>query len=291
MHLIIEKLLAQGAIVTDGSWGTQLQRRNLGRGENPDSWNLSHPDVVQEIAQLYVDAGSKIILTNTFGANRFVLGKFGLAEKTKEINAAGVEISKAAAQDKAYVFASIGPSGKMLLRKDVTQEELYAAFEEQANTQAKAGADGIVVETMMDLEEAVVAVKAAKTTGLPVVACMVFDAGKNKDRTMMGNTPEQVVQGLVSAGADVVGANCGQGIEGFIPICKRLKAATDLPIWIKANAGIPEVVGAEVVYKTTAAEFAGFVPELIKSGASFIGGCCGTDETFIREIKKAVAGK
>ena len=290
MHRLIENLMKDGPVLTDGSWGTQLFKRGLPGGKPPDSWNLTNPEQVEEVARQYVEAGSRIILTNTFGANRYVLGKFGLADKVIEINAKGVEISKKAAGTTAYVFASMGPSGKMLITKDVSQDDLQQAFEEQAQAIVKAGADAIVVETMMDLSEARIAATAAKQTGLPVIACLVFDSGKQKDRTMMGNTPEQAVEVLSKIGVDGIGANCGQGIEGFIPICKRMRAATDLPLWMKPNAGLPETIQGQVVYKTTAQDFVRFVPELVQAGANFIGGCCGTDQEFIREIGKTLKG-
>ena len=151
-----------------------------------------------------------------------------------------------------------------------------------------AGADGIVVETMMDVNEAVIAVRAAKETGLPVVASMVFDSGKQKDRTMMGNTPEQAVTELTAAGADVIGANCGQGIEGFVPICARMRTASSIPLWMKPNAGLPELVDGQVVYRTTPADFVKFVPALAGAGANFIGGCCGTNREFVEAIRDSV---
>ena len=288
MHAFIANLIKDGPVLTDGSWGTQIMKRGLQPRESPDSWNLTHPEKVEEVAQEYVNAGSRVILTNTFGSNRFVLGKFGLADKMAAINIKGVEISKKAAGTKAYVFASMGPSGKLLVTKDVTEDNLRQAFEEQARAIAQAGADAIVVETMMDLSEARIAAEAAKQTGLPVIACLVFDAGKLKDRTMMGNTPEQAVEVLSRAGVDALGANCGQGIEGFIPICRRMRSATDLPLWMKPNAGLPEMAGGKVVYKTTAQEFVRFVPELVQAGANFIGGCCGTEQAFISEIGKTL---
>lgn len=286
MHPFIQSILAQGPLLTDGAWGTQLQARGLTTGEFPDGWNLTHADKVGEVARAYVEAGSQIILTNTFGANRVRLAESDeLARQVVEINRKGVGISKQAAEGRAYVFASIGPSGKMLMSGEVDADALKAAFEEQAHAQAEAGADALVVETMSDLAEAKAAVVAAKTTGLPVVACMVFDSGKNKDRTMMGTTPEQAAQTLTQAGADVIGANCGQGIEGFVPICQRLHEATDRPIWIKANAGLPQLEGGHPVYKTLPESFALVAPDLIKAGASFIGGCCGTNPDFIRALK------
>lgn len=282
MNQLLAQLLARGPALTDGAWGTQLQARGLATGDFPDLWNLSHPDRVAAVAQSYVDAGSQVILTNTFGANRIRLTEAGAADRVAEINRAGAEISRRAAGGKAKVFASIGPTGKMLMTGEVSEADLLAAFTEQASALASGGADALVVETMADLTEAQIAVRAAKTTGLPVVACMVFDSGKNKDRTMMGTTPEQAVAGLEEAGADVVGANCGQGIAGFVPICARIHAATRLPIWIKGNAGLPQMVDGKVHYATTPEEFAAFIPQLVQAGASFIGGCCGTSPDFIR---------
>ncbi len=290
MNSFIEVLIKGGPVLTDGSWGTQIMKRGLKPGESPDSWNLTHPKEVEEVAREYVDSGSRVILTNTFGANRYVLGKFGLADRVSEVNIAGVEISRSAAGEKAFVFASMGPSGKLLATKEVDETGLASAFEEQARALLQAGADAIVVETMMDLAEARIAAVAAKKTGLPVVACMVFAAGKAKDRTMMGNTPEQAVEVLSSVGVDVIGANCGQGIEGFIPICTRMRSATGLPLWMKANAGLPERIDGQVVYRTTPKDFVRFVPDLVKAGANFIGGCCGTDRAFISEMARTLKG-
>jgi methionine synthase I (cobalamin-dependent) len=288
MSSVIQRLVSRGLVVTDGAWGTELQARGLGLGEFPDAWNLTHPDRVAEVARAYVAAGSQVILTNTFGANRVRLAENALADRVVEINARGVEISREAAGGKAVVFASIGPSGKLLLSGEITPDDLRSAFEEQAQALAEAGADGLVIETMSDLEEANLAVTAACRTGLPIAACMVFDSGKDKDRTMMGMTPEQAAKALTEAGADVIGANCGQGIASFAGICRRLRAATDRPIWLKPNAGLPKVVEGRAVYTTSPEEFAGYVPELIKLGATFIGGCCGSNPGFVAAIVRCV---
>lgn len=290
VHPTIAALLADGPVVTDGAWGTQLQGLGLPPGQFPDLWNLEHPDRVAQVARSYVEAGSRVILTNTFGANRFVLGRQGLADRVGELNRAGVAISRQAAAGRAKVFASIGPSGVMLLMGEVGHDELREAFAEQAAAQAEAGADGVVVETMSDPVEARLAVEAAKRTGLPVVASMVFDSGANKDRTMMGATPEQAAAVLRDAGADVVGANCGQGIAGFAAICRRMRDAAGLPVWIKPNAGLPELVDGRAVYRQSPGEFAAEVPALIEAGAAFIGGCCGTNPEFIRAIVARVGG-
>jgi methionine synthase I (cobalamin-dependent) len=289
MHPLIQHLVSHGLVITDGAWGTELQARGLALGDFPDAWNLTHPDRVGEVARAYLEAGSQVILTNTFGANRIRLGEQAVADRLAEINARGVEISLKAAAGRARVFASIGPTGKLLMSGEVTEAELRAAFAEQAQALAQARPDGLVVETMSDLEEAKLAVSAARETGLPVVACMVFDSGKDKDRTMMGTAPEQAAQALTEAGADVIGANCGQGIAGFIAICRRLHAATERPIWIKANAGLPTMVDGRARYSATPDEFAGYIPELIKAGASFIGGCCGTRPDFIAAISHCLA--
>ena len=284
MHELIEQLLGAGPVVTDGAWGTQLQERGLEIGACPDAWNLTHAEKVAEVARAYVEAGSDVVLTNTFGATRFVLARHDLADKTAEINRDGVTISREAAAGRAKVFASMGPSGVMLMQAD--PEEIQAAFEEQARAMAEAGADAIVVETMSDPAEAVLAVAAVRSTGLPVVACMVFDSGADHDRTMMGTTPEQAAEQLTEAGADCIGSNCGQGIDGFVSICRRLRAATDRPIWIKANAGLPQMTDGKTTYAETPAQFARRVPELVEAGASFIGGCCGTTPAFIQAIRK-----
>ncbi|NCC33719.1 MAG: homocysteine methyltransferase, partial [Chloroflexia bacterium] len=181
MHPTLQGMLAHAPVLTDGAWGTQLQLLGLTTGMCPDAWNLERPELVEQVANAYVDAGSRIILTNTFGANRFTLARHGLSEKVAEINRAGVEISRRAADGRALVFASIGPSGKMLMMGDVSEDDLHAAFAEQARAMADAGADGIVIETMSDPAEAKLAVAAAKKTGLPVVGCMVFDSGPAKD--------------------------------------------------------------------------------------------------------------
>jgi 5-methyltetrahydrofolate--homocysteine methyltransferase len=288
MSSLIAELLKQGPVVTDGAWGTQLQSLGLPSGTCPDQWNLSHPEHVEQVPKAYVEAGSQIVLTNTFRANRVALADYGLADQVAQINRAGAAISRRAAGTRARVFGSIGPSGKMLSAGQVKEEELHRAFAEQAQALADSGVDALVIETMADLDEAKLAVAAARATGLPVVACTVFDSGKDKDRIMTGRTPEQVAQELTAAGADVVGANCGQGIASYVAICRRLHAATDRPIWIKANAGVPRIVGDQAVYETSAEQFAEFGPQLVAAGASFIGGCCGTGPDYIRALKQRI---
>lgn len=285
MHPLIAKLLP-GPVITDGAWGTQLQAQGLGAGECPDIWNLTHPERVEKVARAYVEAGSQVILTNTFGATRVRLADHDAGDKTAAINKAGVEISKRAAAGRALVFASVGPTGKMLAMGEATEEELRATFAEQINALAAAGTDAILLETFADLDETRAAIAAAKTTGLPVIASLVFDSGAQRDRTMMGATPEEAVAALTEAGVDVIGANCGRGIEGYLAIAKRLRAATTLPIWIKANAGLPEIVAGQTVYPAIPEFFADKAAEIVAAGTTFIGGCCGTSPAFIAAISK-----
>jgi methionine synthase I (cobalamin-dependent) len=282
---LIDELIAEGPALLDGAWGTELQARGLAAGAVPDFWNLEHADRVEEVARAYVDAGSGIILTNTFRANVVAQENHPDRSRLDQVNRAGVAISKRAASGRARVFASMGPGGKLLLSGQVDEPTLRAAFEQQAQALATAGADAIVIETMADLDECGFAIEAARATGLPVVACMVYDSGKRKDRTMMGVTPEQAAEAITRAGADVVGANCGNGIEGYVPVCARLAAATDRPIWIKANAGLPELRGSEVIYRTTPDEFVSHLDALVDAGASFVGGCCGTNPAFIAALR------
>jgi methionine synthase I (cobalamin-dependent) len=282
--------IAAGPVLADGGWGTELQKRGLAEGECPDRWNLLHPERVIDVARSYVEAGSSVILTNTFRANRVALARYGLAGEAAAMNRAGASLSREAARERALVFASIGPTGKMLALGEIPEEETLAAFREQAEALAEGGADALLIETMSDLAEASLALAGARAAGLPVLVSFAFESGKNKDRTMTGVTPEQAARRMTEAGADGVGANCGVGIAEYVPICRRLRAATALPLWIKPNAGLPELEGGRPVYRTGPEQFASFIPALIQAGANFIGGCCGTDPEFIRASARAMAG-
>ncbi|MBW2543701.1 MAG: homocysteine S-methyltransferase family protein [Deltaproteobacteria bacterium] len=287
MNQTIRDLLNDRPVILDGAWGTQMQAKGLPDGACPDEWNLSSPERVEEVAREYVEAGSQIIITNTFSSTRLCLEQNALADKVREINVAGVEISKRAAGTEARVFASMGPTGKSLFMGEVSPEQIAESYQEQADALASGGADGIVVETMMDLKEAELAVQAAKSTGLPVVACMTFGRGKNKDHTMMGVTVAEAVECFGKLGADVIGSNCGQGLEGMLKTCEVLKERTELPIWIKSNAGIPRLEGGETVYGTTAEQFVELARPVVDAGADFIGGCCGTSPAYIELLSRA----
>jgi len=280
--------LAEGLLITDGAWGTELQARGLQLGDSADAWNLSQPRLVEEVACAYAEAGSQVILTNTFRANAVAMPDRSVAE-LDEINRAGVAISKRAAAH-ARVVASIGPTGKTLHSGEVSREQVLAALDAQAQSLAAAGADALLIETFSELEEAMLAVGAARNTGLPVIASFAFVSGRNKDRTMTGATPEAVAVAMVDAGADAVGTNCGAGVALAVPVCRRLHAACDLPIWVKPNAGLPVLEAGNIRYGTSAGFFASHVAALRDAGASFLGGCCGSTPEFIRALVKARSG-
>jgi methionine synthase I (cobalamin-dependent) len=275
--------LRHGPLITDGAWGTQMQNRGLEPGLCPDYWSLDHADLVEEVARLYVEAGSEVILTNTFRANPVSL-EGASDSKVREINIAGVGISRRASGGKAKVVASIGPTGKMLMTGEIDEAAVEAAFTLQSAALAEAGPDALILETFSDLEEASIALRAALKTGLPVVVSFAFDSGKNKDRTMMGVTPEQAAKRMEAEGASAIGANCGAGPESFAGIGVRFRDVCELPIWLKPNAGLPVVEGGKVSYSMTAQPFAAHLAELLDAGACFVGGCCGTSPDFIRAL-------
>lgn len=276
-------------VILDGAWGTELQARGLAIGECPDAWNLVRPDAVSSVARAYVDAGSQVILTNTFGASRIALQQHGLAHHAVEINRIGARISIEAAGTRAMVFGSIGPTGAVFSDDGLQQDVALAAFQEQAEALTVERVSGLVIETMCDLTEARLALRAATATGLPVVACMTYSFGKAQDRTITGITPEQAAAALQEGGAWAIGANCGNGAEQMLPICRRLRAATSLPLWIKPNAGLPTLRNGVADYATTPEQFAAWAEELVDAGASFIGGCCGTSPDFIGALVEALS--
>ena len=284
VHPTIARLISNGPVVTDGAWGTLLQSMGLQPGECPDAWNLVHPDRVTRVARAYVEAGSRIILTNTFRSNPIALAAHGLEGQAETLNTAGVSASREAAGSNTLVFASIGPSGTMLAAGEKTAAELRETFDQQVRALAAAGPDGFVIETMGDLEEALLALAAARQTSLPVVVSMVFDSGRERDRTMTGVTPEQAAQTLTEAGADVIGMNCGVGLDNVGELCARLRSSTPRPVWVKPNAGLPTMIDGTARYTTSPRDFAHAAAGIIAAGASFIGGCCGTTPDHIRAV-------
>ena len=242
-----------------------------------------------DVARSYVRAGSDIVLTNSFGASRVMLECHGLADQAQAINRSAAALSREAAGDDAYVFGSMGPSGKLLSMGEIEESLLYDAFAEQARALAEGGADALVLETMSDLAEVEVALGAIRqTVSLPCGVCMTFDSGANKLRTMMGVTPGALLGAAEAGGAAFVGANCGVGVEDYLAIAELLVRDRRLPVWIKPNAGLPVLEDGRTVYRTQPAEFAAFAPRFFALGVQMLGGCCGTNPDFVRALRATV---
>lgn len=274
-------------VLLDGAWGTALQQRGLPIGESPEEWNLSHPDDVFAIARSYIDAGSEVILTNTFGVNRIALARHGLAHRLKELMLHGIELSRRAADDNAKVFASIGPTGLFPSIDESCRDDCASAFGEIAELLHTASVDAVVLETMSDATEASIALREIKRIGVPVVVSFVFDSGADGMHTMMGNSPEEIAEAFTAQHADALGLNCGRDLDAAIGVCRRLRAATSLPLWCKPNAGIPEWKNHEIVYPMGPPDFVLRYHDLIDAGANFIGGCCGTTPEVISALARS----
>ena len=286
----LSDLLKNRILLSDGAWGTYLQKKGLRPGECPELWNVTHRQEVLDIALSYIEAGSDMIETNSFGGSMYKLEKYGLAGRVKELNKAAAEISREAAGPDKLVLGSVGPTGKMIITGEVTPEALYEAFREQVKALEEGGADAIVVETMTDLDEAVEAVKAARENNrLEVICTMTFDRLITGEyRTMMGISPSDMVQPLLKAGATILGTNCGNGMAGMIPVVEEIRKCDPVvPILVHANAGIPLYRDGKTIFPEDPEEMASFALQLIKAGANIIGGCCGTTPEHIRKIRIA----
>ena len=232
-----------------------------------------------------------MIESNSFGGTSFKLEHYELHDRVLELNTSAASISRDAAGDDKYVIASMGPTGKMLVMGDVTEDELYDAFKEQALGLAEGGADAVCIETMSDIDEAVCAVKAVKeNTDLEVICTFSFEKTVSDEyRTMMGVSPTDMVAALVPAGADIVGTNCGNGMERMVEIVKEIrKADANIPILVHANAGMPQNINGKDVFPDTPEDMARMAPGLVAAGANIIGGCCGTTPAHIAAIREAV---
>jgi 5-methyltetrahydrofolate--homocysteine methyltransferase len=291
MSSLLDRLRSGAVLVGDGAWGTQLMARGLEPGDSPEAVNLSNPHVLGEIAELYLDAGAELVTTNTFGASPLNLARYGLAERTEEVNRAAVLALKPAVAGRALISGSVGPTGSMLTPYgDADPATVREAFRRQISALLDAGADTVCIETMTDLAEALLALEAARSLSdeVPVIATMTFDATPRGYFTIMGSSVEQACAALAEAGADVVGSNCGNGVEKMVEIAREFAGHATVPIAIQSNAGLPEHRDGVLVWPESPEFMAARVPELIDLGVKIIGGCCGTGPEHIRAIRAAV---
>lgn len=276
-------------LVADGAMGTMLIQKGLKPGDCPEKINLENPELLEEIAREYLDAGAEIIQTNTFGASPLKLRLYNLDDKTEDININAVRAARKASNGKALIAASCGPCGRLLKPYgDISHEVIRAQFERQIKALVSEGIDLLCIETMTDLNEARLAIEAAKSVSpsLPVSAMMTFDATPRGFFTIMGVSIEQAATGLAKAGADIIGSNCGNGIEKMIEIARELKTYTKLPTMIRPNAGLPALDGEMPVYPETPEFMAEKCGQLLSLGVNIIGGCCGTTPAHTAEIKR-----
>lgn len=287
---LLNRLAQEEPIISDGATGTYLQMHGLEPGGCPEAFNADHPDIVRGMSAAYSEAGSEMVLTNSFGGNRFMLKKYGYGDQLHRFNRLAAELAREGAGDDCYVVGSMGPTGEFVEPLgEVTEREMFEAFAEQAAALAEGGADAILAETMTAVEEATLAVQAAKeATGLPVLVSMTFDKGPRGYFTMMGISPEQGVLKLHAGGADVVGTNCGNGIERMVEISDIMRDLTDQPLVVHSNAGIPKLVDMKIVYDEGPRWMAKRFRRMAEMGIKIIGGCCGTTPEHIRELVKAV---
>ncbi len=286
-----EAVLTKRPLLADGATGTMLQSMGLPVGEPPEKWTLENPEAVKELAQRYAEAGSDLVYTNTFGANRIRLKRFGLADKVAELNRIAVQLAREGANKanrQTFVVASIGPTGELLEPYgDLEPEAAQDAFAEQAAALSEAGVDAFVCETFSDLNEALICLKAVKSVAkVPVMVSMSFE---ESGRTMMGVTPEDVVSKLLDEGAFVVGANCSIGPEVVERAVKAMKAVRPEALLLaKPNAGKPQLIEGKVVYPVTPKEMAEFTLRMRDLCVAIIGGCCGTTPEHIAAMRDAL---
>ena len=287
MASILDKLSA-GPVLFDGALGTQLIAAGLETGACPERWNLDHPDRLLDIHRAYAEAGADVICANTFGASRRHLERHGLADRLEEINAAGVGLARRAAGAGRLVAGDLGPSGALFAPMgDAEPAALEDLFAEQIRALVGAGVDLLLIETQVDLREALAAVRAAKgVCGLPVAVTLTFNSTPRGYFTMVGDQVRASCDALAGAGADLVGANCTLVPADMAGLTEQLCAATGLPVLVQPNAGQPRIRGEAITYETPPAQFAGGIAPILAAGARAVGGCCGTGPDTIRALRR-----
>jgi len=282
--------LQKRVVIFDGAMGTMLQAEGMSPGECAELWNVERPDVVRKIHRAYFEAGAQVVETNTFGANSIKLATFGMESRTHELNYRGAKLAKEVAPPDGLVAGSVSPTGKFLEPLgELTHPQLVEVYKEQIVALAEGGVDLICIETMSDIEEMTAAIQAARAVcNLPVIATMTFSLDAVGFRTIMGISPEIAAIRLKREGADVIGSNCGQGMEEMILLMKAMRPLTLLPLIAQTNAGLPQLSEGKVTYPQSPEDFAQKVPELLQTGVNVMGGCCGTTPEHIRRLAEKV---
>jgi 5-methyltetrahydrofolate--homocysteine methyltransferase len=295
---IVQRIRAGETLVFDGAYGTMLFAAGLLNGACPELWNDTHAEIVRGIHAGYFAAGSDIVETNTFGGSRLKLNEYKLGDRVRELNERGARLARSAAPPGRYIAGSIGPTSRLPAEYeplgDTTDEQYFETFREQAEALAEGGVDLFAVETMMFPQEATAAVRACKAVAdLPVMATMFFqfEEQHDRDRTMWGESPAQVAENLLQAGADIVGMNCGRGPDRAIAIIREMRATTDAPLVAYPNAGLPVTKGDRVEYELGPEAMARQYPELLDVGCNIVGACCGSDPEHIRRIATVVRAR
>ena len=289
-HSLLERIESGETLISDGGIGTYLQSHGLEAGGDPEEFNITNPETVKLMAKEYYDAGSDIVLTNTFGGTIFRQKHYGLDHKVHDLNEQAALIAKSQTPEGKFVLGSVGPTGQFLEPYgDISEKDMYEGFKEQILALEAGGVDGIILETMTALEEAAIAIKVAlENTNLLIAATMTFDKGPRGFFTMMGITPEDAAIELSNAGAHIVGSNCGNGIDNMIEIAQRMRDSTDIPLIIHSNAGIPSMKSGNIIYPETPEYMAERFMKLKDIGINIIGGCCGTSPFHIKAIHESL---
>lgn len=286
---IIEQAKTDG-LIFDGAMGTMLIFEGLKGGKASEFWNLEKPDVLRNIHKKYFDAGSDVVTTNTFGASSIKLARAGLGEQFSEINETAVRLAKSVAGKGKYVAGDIGPTGEILQPYGaLSVSQAVDCFAEQADCLTRAGVDLLIIETMFDVNESILAIRGARSvSSLPIFATLTFKETKTGFATVMGNRVEESMAALVEAGASAVGANCTIGSDAMIRLAERIRESVEVPVIAQPNAGKPETKGADVIYPEDMEYFSDNIKKIKALGIEIVGGCCGTTPDYIRRIAEKI---
>jgi 5-methyltetrahydrofolate--homocysteine methyltransferase len=291
MTTTVLDLVKERVVLLDGGMGTELIKNGFPQGESPESWNVEKPEIIKKIHLSYYDAGSDVVLTNSFGGSKIKLASHGLEDKCHELNYAAAQLASAVKPEGKFAAGSLGPTGKFLKpHGEYTEEEFEEAYAVQAKALAEGGVDFLLIETQYDLKEALCALRGArKSSSLPVFVTMTFNRNPKGYFTIMGNSVAQCVEELEAQKVPAIGTNCTLNSADMVDLLEIMREATPLPLIAQANAGQPSLsADGKVTYSQEVDDYVKYIPQMIKNGASIIGGCCGTDPDYIKRISEII---